>query len=122
MGEKFMLTGDCEKEGEAEFVEKVNEKVGKFAEFDDDYAVSVIKAGHHGSNTSSCDAFLDTVSAKIAAVSCGQNNDYGHPHKEVLTRLSERGTTVYRTDLQGSVVFATDGTEIAVHTERGAAE
>ncbi|MFQ9846552.1 MAG: ComEC/Rec2 family competence protein [[Clostridium] leptum] len=61
----------------------------------------MLKAGHHGSNTSSAMCF-NAVSA-IAAVSCGQDNDYGHPHKEVLSRLSERGTAVYRTDLQAAL-------------------
>ena len=108
---KYLLTGDAETPVESYLLEN-----------NADLSADVLKMGHHGSNTSSCDVFLNAVSAKIAAVSCGQDNDYGHPHKEVLSRLSERGTAVYRTDLQGSVVFTTDGKEIAAHTERGAVE
>lgn len=107
----FLFTGDAEKQVEQDLISEGTQ-----------LQADVLKAGHHGSNTSSCDVFLNAVSAKIAAVSCGQDNDYGHPHKEVLSRLSERGTAVYRTDLQGSVVFTTDGKEIAAHTERGAVE
>ena len=107
----YLFTGDAEKQVEQDLISEGTQ-----------LQADVLKAGHHGSNTSSCDVFLNAVSAKIAAVSCGQDNDYGHPHKEVLSRLSERGTAVYRTDLQGSVVFTTDGKEIAAHTERGAVE
>ena len=82
----------------------------------------VLKAGHHGSNTSSSGAFLDAVSPSIAVISCGQGNDYGHPHREVLDRLSQRAVTVYRTDQDGTVVLTSDGQSIAVQTETGGAQ
>lgn len=114
-GEKFMLTGDCEKEGEAEFVEKVNEKVGKFAEFDDDYAVSVIKAGHHGSRTSTGEAFVEAITTPqsventLVVISCGEGNSYGHPHQEKLDQFKAQGfkdENILRTDEKGSVLLS----------------
>ena len=60
-GIKIALTGDCEKEGEAEFAEKAKAREGKFSVFDDNYSVDVIKAGHHGSRTSTGEAFVEAV-------------------------------------------------------------
>ena len=82
----------------------------------------VLKAGHHGSNTSSCDAFLDTVSAKIAAVSCGQNNDYGHPHRAALQNYAEVGAEVWRTDLEGSLTFIWQNNTLNVETSADSAD
>lgn len=107
----FLFTGDAEKQVEQDLLD-----AGANLQAD------VLKAGHHGSSTSSGDAFLDAVRPKIAAISCGQNNDYGHPHKEVMTSFSQRGITVCRTDLQGTVIFSTDGTDIVVHTEKEAVQ
>ena len=114
-GEKFMLTGDCEKEGEAEFVEKVNAKSGKFAVFDDDYAVSVIKAGHHGSRTSTGEAFVEAITTPqsvqntLIVISCGEGNSYGHPHQEKLDQFKAQGfkdENILRTDEKGSIVLS----------------
>lgn len=107
----FLFTGDAEKQVEQDLLD-----AGANLQAD------VLKAGHHGSSTSSGDAFLDAVRPKIAAISCGQNNDYGHPHKEVMASFSQRGITVCRTDLQGTVIFSTDGTDIVVHTEKEAVQ
>ncbi len=105
----FLFTGDAEKRVEQDLI-----RVGA------DLRADVLKAGHHGSSTSSSEAFLDAVSPKIAAISCGEGNDYGHPHKEIMASFSQRNITVYRTDLEGSVVFSTDGKDITVQTEREA--
>ncbi len=102
----FLFMGDAEKEVEEDLIDE-----GMPLKAD------VLKCGHHGSNTSSSDDFLDAVSPRMAAISCGVDNDYGHPHKEVLQRLEERNITAYRTDLCGSIVFTTDGKEISVHTQ-----
>jgi competence protein ComEC len=65
----------------------------------------VLKVGYHGSNTSTTQAFLGKVKPTIAVISCGKDNSYGHPHKEVLDRLKLAGAEIYRTDLDGTVVL-----------------
>ena len=78
----------------------------------------VLKVGHHGSSTSSGAMFLQRVKPKIAVISCGVNNDYGHPHKETLSSLEKVGATVYRTDEDGTVVVSTDGKALSVRAEK----
>lgn len=70
----------------------------------------LLSVGHHGSKTSSSDVFLSYLSPKYAIISCGLDNSYGHPSVDVLDRLSAVGATVCRTDLEGTVIFHTDGT------------
>ncbi len=70
------------------------------------------KVGHHGSDTSSGAAFLQAVRPKIAAISVGEGNKYGHPLQSVLDALDAVGATCYRTDLSGSLVFVCDGETI----------
>lgn len=74
--------------------------------------------GHHGSTTSSGKAFLDAIAPNYAAISCGLDNDYGHPHTEVLQALEDRSITVHRTDLNGTIVYTTDGANISIKTDR----
>lgn len=96
-GERFLLTGDCEKEGEEEFVAKAEKGEGKFAVFDDDYTVSVIKLGHHGSRTSTGTALIEAVTTPescpyiMLVISCGETNSYGHPHAEKIEELLDEG-------------------------------
>lgn len=106
-GNSFLLTGDAEASAEKEMLES-----GRLADVD------VYKAGHHGSDTSSSDGFLDKVSPEIAVISCGTGNSYGHPKQSTLDKFVERGIQVYRTDLSGSVKITSDGKEISVKTER----
>lgn len=118
---RFALTGDCEKEGEAEFVEKVGKAKGKsveedkFAVFTDDFTVDVIKAGHHGSRTSTSSAFIEAITTKnnignvLMVISCGFGNSYGHPHQEKLEQFRADGIkdeNVLRTDRNGSIVLS----------------
>ena len=81
---------------------------------------TVLKAGHHGSGTSSAQKFLDAVGPEIAVVSAGLDNQYGHPAPEALERLeaSVGPQNVYRTDLQGTIEFVSDGGRWWVQTER----
>lgn len=81
---------------------------------------TVLKAGHHGSGTSSAGKFLEAVSPEIVVISAGLDNQYGHPAPEVLERLEARvgAQNVYRTDLQGTVEFVSDGASWWVNTER----
>ena len=64
-----------------------------------------LKAGHHGSKTSSSDKFIKTLRPQITAISCGYNNKYGHPAQDTLNTLSKYNSSVYRTDLSGSLHF-----------------
>ena len=96
-----MLTGDAEKPAEESILRTFSAA---------DLGSMLIKMGHHGSKTSSTDAWLAAVNPKIAIISCGLNNKYGHPHAEVLARIEPYvGDQIYRTDLLGSIVFITDG-------------
>jgi len=66
---------------------------------------NVLKAGHHGSSTSSSQKFLDQIKPSLIIISCGKNNDYGHPHKETMERYNKLGATIYRTDESGDVLI-----------------
>ena len=74
--------------------------------------VDLLKVGHHGSKNSSCDQFLSNLSPKIAVISCGYGNSYGHPHQDTLDRLHKVNSKIYRTDLNGDMVFYFDGSKI----------
>lgn len=76
----------------------------------------VLKVGHHGSSTSTSTAFLAAVSPAHAVISCGTGNDYGHPHRETIAALNADGCRLFRTDQQGTVVAATDGSTITWST------
>ena len=65
--------------------------------------IDILKVGHHGSNTSSRETFIEEINPKNSIISVGKNNRYGHPNKGVLNTL--RNSTIYRTDEQGSIVF-----------------
>lgn len=69
----------------------------------------VLKAGHHGSRTSTGEAFLDAVSPSIVVVSAGKDNSYGHPHEEVLERIREKGASLVATMGEGRITFVSDG-------------
>lgn len=112
-GQRIALSGDAEKEAEAEFVALAEQRQGKFSIFDDKFYVNLIKLGHHGSSTSSSQAYLDVMTteascpATFAIASCGKDNKYGHPHAETLERLKSMGFTaehILRTDTVGTVV------------------
>ena len=99
----FLLTGDAEELSEEQMLAAYPKEA-----LDCDF----FKAGHHGSRTSSTKEFLAAVTPKIVAISCGRDNKYGHPHAEALERFEAIGATVYRTDLEGTLVFVSDGTTI----------
>lgn len=81
---------------------------------------TVLKVGHHGSNTSTCPEFLAAVDPEVAVISVSADNPYGHPSEEVMARLSERleEDSVYLTSEQGTITFTTDGKRLWVETER----
>lgn len=72
----------------------------------------VICPGHHGSYNATSSLFLSYTRPKYAVISVGSDNEYGHPHRETLQRLADAGVTVYRTDLEGTIVASSDGEEI----------
>jgi len=78
------------------------------------FHADVLKVGHHGSSDSTSEKFLAAVDPTIAIISCGLNNEYGHPDKELLDRLEARGITVYRTDRDGTITLLLDGTNVKV--------
>ena len=94
---RFLFTGDAGEEVE-------NQLVSSGADLDCD----VLKVGHHGSKYSSTAGFLSAVGAEYGVI-CVGSNSYGHPTNETLNRLSSAGVAVYRTDLNGNIVFFTDG-------------
>ena len=65
----------------------------------------VLKVGHHGSNTSTCEEWLKYLEPKEAIVSCGKNNKFGHPNKEVVTLLNKYKIKIRRTDIEGTIVY-----------------
>ena len=81
-----------------------------------DMHATVLKAGHHGSKTSTTQTLLKKISPSVTVISCGKNNDYGHPHAEVLKMLKSVNSTVYRTDRDQTVIVATDGSSLTVST------
>lgn len=89
-GRRFLLTGDIEKEAE-------------LALADHDFRADVLKVAHHGSRSSTSAALLDAVLPRIAVISCGRRNLFGHPHASVLEALGERGIRAWRTDRSGSI-------------------
>ncbi len=95
-----MLTGDAEVESEEDIVKKWSADALK---------CDILKVGHHGSTTSTTDAFLAAVDPDIAVISCGEGNKFGHPHKETMDKLTAKGIKIHRTDTEGSIIYKTDG-------------
>ena len=83
-----------------------------------DVQADVLKVGHHGSRTSTSQAFLNKVNPSYAVISVGLNNDYKHPHQEVIDRLEKKNIKIYRTDQNGDIIFTTDGYNIDVKVEK----
>lgn len=79
----------------------------------------VIKIGHHGSNSSTTEQFLEAVEPSYAILSVGQNNDYGYPSGQVMKRLEKRDIPVYRTDESGTIIIVTDGESIIFNKPPG---
>lgn len=107
----FLITGDLTKEKEADMLAQGIHP-----------ASTVLKAGHHGSDTSSSEAFLEAVAPRFAVFCVGADNSFGHPNPSVLQRYEQAGITSWRTDLDGAIVFHTDGKKLSVSTYAGAKE
>ena len=88
----YLFTGDISKEVELKILK------------DNPYLkVDVLKVSHHGSNTSSCEEFIQSLDLEIAIISVGKNNLYNHPNQEVINVLDKYGVTIYRTDISGTI-------------------
>ena len=101
--QSFLFMADAEKE---------NEAARKWPQ------TNVLKVGHHGSNTSSTQEFLDQVKPKIAIISTGIGNKYGHPKKETLDKLKKMDVRIYRTDENGTITLICDGKENKISVEK----
>lgn len=97
----FLLTGDA--------TSNVERKI-----YNEDIKSDVLKVAHHGSSYSSTDVFLDRVKPYYAVISVGKNNIYNHPSNKTLEKLNKRNIKVYRTDLDGTIVFTSDGENLSV--------
>jgi competence protein ComEC len=98
----YLFTGDIENLSEQELLNKGY-----------DLKAQVLKVAHHGSNSSTSEEFLNKVSPKIAVISCGFNNSYGHPTKETLDKLKKSNCTIYRTDLDKNIILISNGINIS---------
>jgi competence protein ComEC len=104
----ILLTGDIEQDAENILVDTMAGHLD----------VDILLAGHHGSNTSSHEPFLNATSPSVALISAGLNNQYGHPHTEVMQRLRENQIEIYRTDVDGTIIIQTDGSDWTITTSQ----
>ena len=105
----FLFTGDAETAAEKDMLD-----------YGMDVSATVLKVGHHGSDTSTCYQWLREVSPQYAVIQVGEGNTYDHPHETVLSRLRDAGVTVYRTDLQGHIICTSDGETVSFTTNKNA--
>lgn len=98
----FLFTGDAEAQVESEILANGT-----------DVSADVLKCGHHGSSTSTSEAYLNAVNPSYAIISCGKDNSYGHPHSETLQVLNSKGITVLRTDEMGTITLQSDGSTVS---------
>ena len=101
----FLFTGDMEIVAENDMIDHWGE--------DFDWNVELLKVGHHGSSTSSGYRFIYETNPAYGVISVGQDNEYGHPHEEPMSRLKDAGLLILRTDELGHVIATTDGSEIS---------
>lgn len=103
----FLITGDCETQAEKELLEQGF-----------DLSAKVLKVAHHGSVNSSSSEFLAAVASRYAVISCGLDNNFGHPSDEALARLEKYAENIYITRDDGTVIFTSDGEGLSVDTAK----
>lgn len=103
----FLFTGDIESAAEKNLIKR-----------DVKLDAKVLKVAHHGSSTSSTSDFLDAVSPRYSVIMCGVDNSYNHPNDKIVSRIKKYCENVFRTDLDGTVVFESDGEGINVKKEK----
>ena len=101
----FLLTGDIERETEAELLQKPEL-----------LKADVVKVAHHGSRTSSTENFVKAAQAKFAVISVGRHSPFGHPHAEVIERWENSGTKILKTGERGTISISTDGKDLQIKT------
>ena len=105
----MLFTGDAEGPVEKDMAASYGKKL----------KCQVLKAGHHGSKTSSTAEFLKLVQPESVVMSLGVNNQYGHPHEALLNRLQKQGVkNIYRTDANGTITIVSDGSSYSITTEK----
>lgn len=100
-GSRWLFTGDLDREGELELIKR-----------HPNLKIDMLKVGHHGSRTSSAPAFIDAIAPRLAVISVGAHNRYGHPHEEVLKIFRDRRIPVMRTDRSGAIRIVFDARHI----------
>lgn len=105
----ILLTGDAERYAEKAALKELPASY---------FRSTVLKVGHHGSNSSTSAAFLDAVGPEAAVASLGANNEYGHPHEEVVQALKSADIPFYRTDVSGTIHITMDGAKYSIETEK----
>lgn len=105
----FLFTGDAERTAEADILE---------ASYD--LSATVLKVGHHGSDTSTSYPFLREIMPEYAVIQVGKDNSFGHPAEDTMSRLRDANVKVYRTDMQGDVICTSDGESVSFKVERNA--
>lgn len=103
----FLFTGDAERTAEADIIDAGY-----------DLSATVLKVGHHGSDTSTSYPFLREIMPEYAVIQVGKDNSYGHPTEDTLSRLRDADVKVYRNDLQGTIICTSDGEKVSFSTER----
>lgn len=103
----FLFTGDAEREAEQDILAK-----------EYDLNSTVLKVGHHGSNSSTTYPFLREIMPKYAVISVGSKNSYGHPTENVLSRLRDADVKTFRTDMQGDIICVSDGENVSFTVDR----
>lgn len=100
----FLFMGDAEQVSESEIASDID--------------VDILKVGHHGSSSSTSTSFLNKTTPIYAVITVGEGNTYGHPTQETLNKLKNADITVYRTDLNGTIIISTDGNGYDIRTQR----
>ena len=103
----FLFTGDAPIKSENDMIAS-----------NQDLKADVLKLGHHGSDTSTSQEFLNVVNPKYAIISVGKDNKYGHPKQSIMERLTSDGIEVYRTDKQGTIIATSDGKNIVFNNKQ----
>lgn len=103
----FLFTGDAERTAEADILDAGY-----------DLSATVLKVGHHGSDTSTSYPFLREIVPEYAVIQVGKGNSYGHPTEDTLSKLRDADIKVYRNDLQGTIICTSDGESVSFSTEK----